>query len=73
MTRQALETRLAALRAELYAGQQELAQVEQRRAFLTETLLRIGGAVQVLEELLAAPAQTQTTEESPVCPNRSAP
>ena len=73
MTRAALDTRLAALRQELVAGQQELAQVHERRAFLTETLLRISGAVQVLEELLAAPAPSETTEESTVCPNRSAP
>jgi hypothetical protein len=66
VTPAALETRLQALRQELYAGQQALALLEQRRASLTETLLRISGAVQVLEELLASP------QEEDVCQTPSA-
>jgi hypothetical protein len=34
-------------------GQSELDKVERQRGYLHETLLRIGGAIQVLEELLA--------------------
>ena len=48
-----IRARLAALRQELETGQVELQQVERRQAYLRETLLRISGAVQVLEELLA--------------------
>jgi len=51
--RKQIKVRLEALKSELEAGETELAKVEQRRAFLRETMLRIGGAVQVLEELLA--------------------
>jgi hypothetical protein len=51
---QRLEQRLKALRDELETGQKMLADVEARRAELQQTILRISGAVQVLEELLAA-------------------
>ena len=47
-----IHTRLAELRAEFETGQVELAKLEQQRIYLHETLLRIGGAIQVLEELL---------------------
>ena len=51
---QRLEQRLKALRDELETGQKMLADVEARRVELQQTILRISGAVQVLEELLAA-------------------
>lgn len=51
--REALQGRLELLRAELQTGQSELQKVEAQREYLRETILRIGGAVQVLEELLA--------------------
>lgn len=44
--------RLEELRSEFEAGQRMLAELDARRAELQQTLLRIGGAVQVLEELL---------------------
>jgi hypothetical protein len=47
-----MEARLKTLKSELEAGEAELAKVEDRRAYLRETLLRISGAVQVMEELL---------------------
>ena len=47
-----LEQRLQALKAEYEAGQKMLADLEARQATLRETLLRIAGAVQVLEEEL---------------------
>ena len=50
--REQLEARLKALKSELESGQAELAKVEEHRAYLRETLLRISGAVQVMEELL---------------------
>ncbi|PYS76799.1 MAG: hypothetical protein DMF67_02980 [Acidobacteria bacterium] len=50
--REQLENRLQELRAELEIGQKVMAELEVREANLRSTLLRIGGAVQVLEELL---------------------
>jgi len=49
---QRLEQRLKALRQEFETGQKMLADVEAQRRELQQTLLRIGGAIQVLEELL---------------------
>jgi hypothetical protein len=51
---QRLDQRLTALRQELQAGQKMLVDLDVRRLDVQQTLLRIGGAVQVLEELLAA-------------------
>jgi len=48
-----LEQRLNELRTEYETGQQMLAELEAKRANLQQTLLRISGAIQVLEELLA--------------------
>jgi hypothetical protein len=48
-----LEQRLQQLETEFDAGQQMLADLQQKRASLEQTLLRISGAIQVLEELLA--------------------
>jgi hypothetical protein len=49
-----VERRLGELRSELETGRTMLAELDARRAELQQTLLRIGGAVQVLEELLGA-------------------
>ncbi|MBX5483929.1 MAG: hypothetical protein IRZ16_19065 [Myxococcaceae bacterium] len=46
--------RLQQLRAELELGQKQMGLLEARRDQLQATLLRITGAIQVLEELLAA-------------------
>ena len=51
--REQLQTRLAVLKQEFEAGQKMLADLEAKQANLRETLLRISGAVQVLQELLA--------------------
>jgi hypothetical protein len=51
--RDQIEARLEALTKELETGQAELQKVEMQRTYLHETMLRISGAVQVLEELLA--------------------
>jgi hypothetical protein len=53
--REQIEERLAALRQEFEAGRRMLADLEARQVELQQTLLRIGGAVQVLEELLGTP------------------
>ena len=51
--REQMKTRLEALKKELETGQVELQKVEMQRTYLHETVLRISGAVQVLEELLS--------------------
>lgn len=51
--REQLEQRLTQLRAEFAAGQQRLTDLERQQASLQQTLLRISGAIQVLEEELA--------------------
>lgn len=56
LQRMTLEQRLDALRAELTRGQEHLAQLDLQRQDTRDTLLRISGAIQVLEELLAAHA-----------------
>ncbi len=48
-----LEQRLQELKAEYESGQNMLAEVEVKQANLKETLLRISGAIQVLEEELS--------------------
>ena len=49
---QQLEKRLAQLRQEFASGQNQLAELDQKRANLRDTLLRISGAIQVLRETL---------------------
>ena len=51
--RQQVEHRLHELKAEWASGQQMLADLEAQQTNLRNTLLRISGAIQVLEELLA--------------------
>jgi predicted nuclease with TOPRIM domain len=48
-----LQKRLQELRAEFDAGQRTLGELEIKQANLRNTLLRISGAIQVLEEELA--------------------
>ena len=47
-----VETRLKELKAEFQSGQKMLADLEAQQANLRNTLLRISGAIQILEELL---------------------
>jgi prefoldin subunit 5 len=55
-----LQQRLEELRAEFAAGQQMMATLEAQHAHLKSSLLRINGAMQVLEELLSQePADDQ--------------
>ena len=63
--REQLEQRVSELKAEQHKGQQMLAELEGKEAGLRQTLLRISGAIQVLEELLSV------TEPTP--PNGMAP
>lgn len=62
-----LEKRLKALTTEYEAGQKALANLEAQKASLRETLLRISGAIQVLEEELALSKHQQNhkVDETP--------
>jgi hypothetical protein len=55
-----LETRLAGLKSEFKAGQAMLIDIEKKGRELEATLMRISGAIQVLEEML-----TQNEEDAP--------
>jgi prefoldin subunit 5 len=48
-----MNERLAALKQELEKGQHQMTLLDQRRHELRDTILRISGAIQVLEELQA--------------------
>ena len=48
-----IQQRLQELRSEYQGGQKMLEELQQKQANLEPTLLRIAGAIQVLEELLA--------------------
>lgn len=61
--RQQLEQRLTALKAEFEAGQKMLAELEAKKSELQATLLRISGAIQVIEEMLAQDAQNAERKE----------
>lgn len=58
-----LEARLATLKSEYELGQNKLAELEKRGRELETTLIRISGAIQVVEELLA---QADSPAEAPV-------
>ena len=49
-----IRARVAELRRQYESGQHRLQEQERQQAALRETLLRISGAIQVLEELLAS-------------------
>jgi hypothetical protein len=50
-----IETRLQQLKAEFETGQKMLLELEQKKLALEQTLHRISGAIQVLEELVSGP------------------
>lgn len=50
--REVLQQRLAKLREDYESGVQAMNEIQQRQDDLRATLLRISGAIQVLEELL---------------------
>jgi ABC-type transporter Mla subunit MlaD len=66
--REQLEQRLVQLKAELDQGQKMLSDLESQQANLRTTLLRISGAIQVLEELLADERQEETQQTGSVEP-----
>ena len=52
MMKEQLQKRLESLKSEFESGQKALSELEQKQISLREVLLRISGAVQVLEEEL---------------------
>ncbi|NES84097.1 MAG: hypothetical protein F6K10_23305 [Moorea sp. SIO2B7] len=58
-----LEKRLAELKTEFESGQKVMAELEAKQANLRDTLLRISGAIQILEEEIEK--LSQETENSP--------
>ncbi len=61
MSDSAIDQRLATLRAEYEKGQQQLELLDRQRQDVRDTLLRIAGAIQVLEELQAQPPTAAST------------
>ncbi len=51
--REHLEKRLEELKAELASGEKLMSELATKQATLQQTMLRISGAIQVLQELLA--------------------
>lgn len=65
MTDDRLRARLAELRREYATGEARLRDLTRQEVVLRETLLRISGAIQVLEELEAGAAADSATPTSP--------
>jgi predicted nuclease with TOPRIM domain len=66
-----LRNRLAELKREFELGQAKLRDLEAQEANLRETMLRISGAIQVLEEVLAegsSESETETPDSAPLIP-----
>jgi hypothetical protein len=55
IARSDLERRLQELKQELSTGEAQLVVLDKRRRETTDTMLRIAGAIQMLEELLQTP------------------
>jgi uncharacterized coiled-coil protein SlyX len=63
--REQLEQRLIELKSEFAVGQKTLDDLEAKRENLRQTLLRISGAIQVLEELLHTESQPAAEHVEP--------
>ena len=63
-----VQARLEALRKEMAAGQQRMQDLERQLAQVRDTMLRISGAIQVLEEIQAVEdihAQSVASDATP--------
>jgi uncharacterized coiled-coil protein SlyX len=60
--KQQLEQRLKELKSEFESGQKTLAELESKQTNLRNTLLRISGAIQVLEEELAKESKQESSD-----------
>jgi predicted nuclease with TOPRIM domain len=58
---QQIQSRIAVLKSEFETGQEKLRELELQQSRIRETLLRISGAIQVLEEML----ELNKTDEEP--------
>ena len=63
--RQQLIQRLEELKKEYELGQKTLINLESQQANLRETLLRISGAIQVIEEELSKGTEAESTSKNP--------
>jgi prefoldin subunit 5 len=63
-----MEQKLQDLKERFEQGQQQLAVLEQRRTELRDSLLRLSGAIQVLEELKAADGNADTGSAAQALP-----
>ena len=61
-----MNERLAQLRAELEKGEHKLRQIDRERQEVRDTMLRISGAIRVLEELLEHGANQPVAVETPL-------
>lgn len=61
--REQLEQRLSSLKREYHDGQTAIADLQAKMSALQATMLRISGAIQVLEEELATSTPERTQEE----------
>lgn len=65
IVRELILEKLRVMRQEYSVGEKALRDLEMRQFKLRETLLRISGAIQVLEELLAKPDQPDSAPTPP--------
>jgi predicted nucleic acid-binding Zn-ribbon protein len=63
--KQQLEQRLQSLKSEFESGQKMLADLEAKQANLRDTLLRISGAIQVIEEELSKASEVAEDNNQP--------
>jgi predicted nuclease with TOPRIM domain len=61
-----LQLRLEELKKEFEIGQTRLRELETQQANLQQTLLRISGAIQVLDELLSTAPQPESAGDAPM-------
>ncbi len=57
--KQMIQQRLQELQAEIAKGEQQLNSLEQQRVTIEQTMLRLSGAVQVLNELLETTSEAE--------------
>ena len=62
--REQMEQRLQGLRSEFESGQKLMAELDAKQVHLRSSLLRISGAMQVLEELLSQEASVNQSSDT---------
>ncbi len=69
--REQMQARLATLKQEFETGQARHQELDRQQMSLRETLLRISGAIQVLEELLARSTEDAITSTVEITADQS--